>query len=96
MKKKASTQDATAMRGGVAPKTVDQYLAGIPEPAPSTVKQIRSVIRSSVPAETTEVISYGIAMFKYGGNAGGIRGVQEPLQPFSDGVGCDREVRKGT
>jgi hypothetical protein len=63
MKKTASRQDASAMRGGVAPKTVDEYLAGIPEPAQSTLKHIRRVIRSVVPAETTEVISYGIPMF---------------------------------
>ena len=55
------------MRGKVAPKTVDEYLAGVPEPACSTLKRIRAVIRSVVPAETTEVISYGIPMFKYKG-----------------------------
>ena len=55
------------MRGKVAPKTVDEYLAGIPEPAQSTLKHIRAVIRSVVPAETAEVISYGIPMFKYRG-----------------------------
>ena len=55
------------MRGKVAAKTVDEYLAGIPEPAHSTLKHVRAVIRSVVPKETTEVISYGIPMFKYNG-----------------------------
>ena len=55
------------MRGKVTPKTVDEYLVDIPEPARSTLKHIRAVIQSVVPAETTEVISYGIPMFKYKG-----------------------------
>ena len=48
-------------------KTVDEYLANIPEPARSTLKHVRAVIRSVVPKETTEVISYGIPMFKCNG-----------------------------
>ncbi len=50
---------------GSAGKDVDEYLAGVPEPARSTLKRMRAVIRSVVPAETTEVISYGIPTFKY-------------------------------
>jgi uncharacterized protein YdhG (YjbR/CyaY superfamily) len=64
-KKKTSIQGSAAMRGQAAAKTVDEYLTGIPEPARSTLKRIRAVIRSVVPAETTEVISYGIPTFKY-------------------------------
>jgi uncharacterized protein YdhG (YjbR/CyaY superfamily) len=44
---------------------VEEYLAGTPEPGRSTLKHIRSVIRSVVPAGTTEVISYGMPTFKY-------------------------------
>ena len=55
------------MRKGKTAKSVDKYLAGIPEPARGTLKHIRAVIRSVVPKETTEVISYGIPMFKYNG-----------------------------
>jgi uncharacterized protein YdhG (YjbR/CyaY superfamily) len=58
MKKKHSRMRAPA-------KSVDEYLAHVPEPARSTLEHIRAVIRSVVPAETTEVISYGIPMFKY-------------------------------
>ena len=43
---------------------VDEYLAGVPEPARSTLYQIRSMIRSAVPAEAIEVISYGIPTFR--------------------------------
>src|ERR1700685_4182193 len=54
------------MRKGKAPaKTVDEYLAGGPEPGRSTLKKVRAVIRSVVPTGTTEVISYGIPTFKY-------------------------------
>lgn len=55
------------MRGGKIPKTVDEYLAGVPEPARSTLKHVRAVIRSMVPKNATEVISYRIPMFKYNG-----------------------------
>ena len=53
--------------GARAPQTVDAYLANIPEPAAGTLKHIREVIRSVVPKETTEVISYGMPMFKFRG-----------------------------
>ena len=46
---------------------MDEYLAGVPEPARSTLKRIRATIRSAAPAEATEVISYRIPMFKYKG-----------------------------
>ena len=49
------------------PKTVDQYLAGVPQPARSTLNKIRAVIRSVAPPETSESISYGIPTFKYKG-----------------------------
>jgi uncharacterized protein YdhG (YjbR/CyaY superfamily) len=45
--------------------TLDQYLAGVPQPARGTLQKIRAVIRSAVPPETTETISYGIPAFKH-------------------------------
>jgi len=48
------------------PKTVDEYLAAVPEPARSTLNKVRAVIRSVVPPDTIEVISYGIPTFKHG------------------------------
>jgi uncharacterized protein YdhG (YjbR/CyaY superfamily) len=47
-------------------KEVDEYLAGIPEPARATLEKMRTVIRSVVPSGATETISYGIPAFKYG------------------------------
>ena len=49
------------------PKTVDEYLERVPEPARTTLKKIRSVIRSVAPPEATEGISYGMPTFKYKG-----------------------------
>jgi len=49
------------------PRTVEEYLEGVPEPARTTLKKVRSVIRSVAPPETTEGISYGIPTFKYKG-----------------------------
>jgi uncharacterized protein YdhG (YjbR/CyaY superfamily) len=47
-----------------ASKTVEEYLAAVPEPARSTLNKVRVAIRSVVPAETTEVISYRIPAFR--------------------------------
>jgi len=67
MKKSKPTARRPDPRAG-APKDVDAYLARIPEPAYSTLTKVRALIRSIVPAETTEAISYGIPTFKYKGN----------------------------
>jgi uncharacterized protein YdhG (YjbR/CyaY superfamily) len=48
-----------------APKNVDEYLAGVPEPARGAMNKMRAAIRSAVPLEATEVISYGIPAFKH-------------------------------
>jgi uncharacterized protein YdhG (YjbR/CyaY superfamily) len=50
-----------------SPKNVEEYLAGVPEPARSTLNKVRAAIRSAVPPETTEVISYQIPTFRYDG-----------------------------
>ena len=67
MKKKSVDSRGLAAKGNVAPKNVDEYLAGVPEPARSTLSKVRAVIRSAAPPEATEVISYRIPMFKYKG-----------------------------
>ncbi len=48
-----------------APKNVDEYLARVKEPARGTLHKIRAAIRSALPAEAREVISYGIPAFKH-------------------------------
>jgi uncharacterized protein YdhG (YjbR/CyaY superfamily) len=50
-----------------APKDVDEYLAGIPQPARRTLNKMRAAIRSTVPPEATETISYRIPAFKHNG-----------------------------
>jgi uncharacterized protein YdhG (YjbR/CyaY superfamily) len=49
----------------LAPQTVEGYFAGVPEPARSALNQIREAIRSVVPPEATEIISYKIPAFKH-------------------------------
>jgi uncharacterized protein YdhG (YjbR/CyaY superfamily) len=65
MKKAKSAVRGSATKGKDAPKSVDEYLSGVPEPACSTLKKIRAAIRSAAPPETTETISYRIPAFKY-------------------------------
>jgi uncharacterized protein YdhG (YjbR/CyaY superfamily) len=48
-----------------APKSIDEYLAAVPEPAHSTLQKVRSAIRSSLPPGATETISYKIPAFKH-------------------------------
>ena len=67
VKKSKSSHRAGAAKGKGAPKGVDEYLAGVPEPARSTLKKIRAAIRSAAPAEAIEIISYGIPALKYKG-----------------------------
>src|SRR5215469_14978184 len=50
-----------------APKNIDEYLAGVPEPARSTLNKIRAAVWSALPPEATETISYRIPAFKYKG-----------------------------
>jgi uncharacterized protein YdhG (YjbR/CyaY superfamily) len=67
MKKTNPGDRGSAAKGNSAPKDVDEYLAGVPEPARSTLNGIRAAIRAAVPSEATEAISYRIPTFKYKG-----------------------------
>jgi uncharacterized protein YdhG (YjbR/CyaY superfamily) len=67
MKKVKSGNRSSAAKGSGAPKTVDEYLAGVPEPARSALNKIRAAIRSAVPPQATETISYRIPAFSYNG-----------------------------
>jgi len=64
--KKKSAKRASAVRATAkaAPKTVSQYLARVPAPARGPLRKIRDAIRSVVPPDATETISYGIPAFK--------------------------------
>jgi uncharacterized protein YdhG (YjbR/CyaY superfamily) len=65
MKKVRSGNRSSATEGRGAPKNIDEYLAGVPEPARSTLNKIRASIRAALPPEATETISYRIPAFKY-------------------------------
>ena len=49
-----------------APKTIDAYLAHVPEPARSTLQKVRASIRAALPPAATETISYKIPAFRHG------------------------------
>ena len=67
MKKVKSGNRSPAVKGKGAPKNVDEYLASVPEAARSTLNKMRVAIRSAVPPEATETISYGMPAFKHKG-----------------------------
>src|SRR5215467_8071567 len=64
MKKPKPRKHASATKRNAAPKNVDDYFAGVPESARSFLSKMRATIRSAVPPEATETISYGIPAFK--------------------------------
>jgi uncharacterized protein YdhG (YjbR/CyaY superfamily) len=67
MKKAQARKHSPAAKGNAAPKSVDEYLAGVPEPARGTLNKMRAAIRSAVPGEATETISYKMPAFKHKG-----------------------------
>jgi uncharacterized protein YdhG (YjbR/CyaY superfamily) len=48
-----------------APKTVAEYFAATPEPARTALQEVREAIRSVLPPEATEIISYKIPAFRH-------------------------------
>jgi uncharacterized protein YdhG (YjbR/CyaY superfamily) len=67
MKRTTAGDRGSVPKGRSGSNSVDEYLAAVPEPARSTLNKIRAVIRSVVPPEATEAISYRIPTFKYKG-----------------------------
>jgi uncharacterized protein YdhG (YjbR/CyaY superfamily) len=65
MKKRKSGNRRSAPRAGGAPKNVDEYIAAVPQPARSILTKMRAIIRSAVPSEATEIISYRIPAFRH-------------------------------
>jgi uncharacterized protein YdhG (YjbR/CyaY superfamily) len=47
-----------------APQSIDEYMAGVLEPARTTLKKMRTAIRSALPSDATETISYKVPAFK--------------------------------
>jgi len=54
-------------KAGKQASDVDTYLAKVPEPARTTLEKMRATIRSVVPKEATEGLSYGMPAFRYKG-----------------------------
>ncbi|MGH9774891.1 MAG: iron chaperone [Candidatus Acidiferrales bacterium] len=67
MKRIKSDNRSSPAKGSGPPKNVVEYLASFPEPARSALNKIRAAIRSALPPEATETISYRIPAFKYKG-----------------------------
>jgi uncharacterized protein YdhG (YjbR/CyaY superfamily) len=65
MQAKKRTRPSAA--NGQTKATVGDYFASVPEPAASALNKMRVAIRSVVPKEATEVISYKIPAFKHKG-----------------------------
>jgi|ERR1700683_491508 uncharacterized protein YdhG (YjbR/CyaY superfamily) len=62
--KSANRNSAAKTKAKGAPKNVDEYVARIPQPARDTLEKMRAAIRSALPQDATETISYGIPAFK--------------------------------
>jgi len=56
-----------AQQSKTVPKTVEEYLAKVPDPQRTTLQRVRAVIQSVLPPEATEVISYRIPCVQYKG-----------------------------
>lgn len=67
MKKAKSDKSRSAAKASVGPKDVDEYMASVPEAARTTLSKMRATIRSAVPPEATEVISYRMPAFRHNG-----------------------------
>jgi uncharacterized protein YdhG (YjbR/CyaY superfamily) len=63
--KRRTTKTKAPSKTMRSPKTVDEYFAAVPEPARSALRQIREAIRSVVPPEAIETISYKIPAFRH-------------------------------
>lgn len=64
MKKAQSANRAAAKKSlSHGPAAVEAYVNRVSEPAQTTLRQLREIIRSAVPAQAVEVISYGIPAF---------------------------------
>lgn len=67
MKKAAAGATVPPTIGPYKAPDVETYLAWCPEPHRTTLEKLRATIRSVVPKEATEAISYGMPSFRYKG-----------------------------
>ena len=64
MMQKRSSKSKPAKPGKAAAKSVDEYFERVPKPARSILSKLRAAIRSALPPEATETISYSIPAFR--------------------------------
>ncbi len=67
MKKSKSRHRRSPAKRSGAPKNATEYLARVPQPARRALSKMRAAIRSVVPPQAVETISYGIPAFKHKG-----------------------------
>ena len=67
MKRAKSGGRGSSAKGRSAAKSVNEYLARVPEPARSALKKVRAAIRAAAPPDAIETISYRIPASKYKG-----------------------------
>lgn len=67
MSKSNTARRQPAAKKNSVPRSIDEYLATVPEPARSTLSKLRATIRSAAPADTVETISYKMPAFKHQG-----------------------------
>jgi uncharacterized protein YdhG (YjbR/CyaY superfamily) len=67
VKKAKSGKRRAAAKDKGGSKSVDEYIARATEPARGMLRQMRAAVRSAVPADATETISYQIPAFKHKG-----------------------------
>ena len=65
--RKVATLSSASAKNSDASAAVDVYLAKVPEPARTTLQKVRATIKSIVPKDTIEVLSYGMPSFRYKG-----------------------------
>jgi uncharacterized protein YdhG (YjbR/CyaY superfamily) len=64
MKKVKAGARRVSGKTGAPPRNVDDYLAVVPDAALDNFIELRSAVRSAVPKDAVEIVSYGILAFK--------------------------------
>jgi uncharacterized protein YdhG (YjbR/CyaY superfamily) len=82
MKKSTARATVPPLTGPGKAADVEAYLAACPEPHRTTLEKMRATIRSAVPKETTEAISYGMPSFRYKGGLVGYAAFKEHCSFF--------------
>jgi len=63
----ATSEKRGSTKSDDSAKAIASYIARAPEPAQKMLKQIRELVRSIIPPEAEEILSYGIPGFEYKG-----------------------------